>query len=151
MYTQISSKTRTHTTTHMTNSTPFTLVCVQTLLIIFNTVSVIYRAYTNRHYSFLAFILFVYFNSFLAYYLLTIYRSLPSKNKSLEKTLLGFTIWFLISSVIVGFVYQFYPVFGFWAGFPIYLIAIAVSGVMFNDYVVSGYQEEKWEVIWEKV
>lgn len=159
----------------MTNSTSFTLQCVQTLLIIFNFIATIYRAYSNSQYSFLAFIFFIYFSAYLANNLSSTYRSIQSKNKSFEKSLLGFAIWFLYSSIIFGFVYQFYPFFGFWAGLPIHIVAIIISGVVFYDYVICDkqdgdnshnfryfgssndqmkrgyYCEEKWEVIWEKV
>ncbi|MCD9638288.1 hypothetical protein HAX54_022161 [Datura stramonium] len=177
MYTQISTskRRRSPNTTHMTDSTvPFTLVCVQNLLIIFNTVSMIYKTYINSQYSLLAFVLFIYFSSFLAFYLSSIHQSLPLEKHSLEKSLLGFVIWFLFSSITFGFVYQFYPLFGFWAGLSICMIAIASSGVMFYDYVVCDYQDQedgghnwrcfgsndqmkrsycegKWEIIWEKV
>lgn len=157
----------------MTNFSPFTLSCVQTFLVILNVIGSTYRAYFNSHYSFLAFILFVYFGAFLIYYLSSIYRSLPPKHKSLEKSLLGFTIWFLVSSIIFGFVYQFYPLFGFWTSLPINVIAIIGSGITFYDYVICDSQEEnngnnwrsfgsndqvkksycgeKWEVTWEEV
>lgn len=163
-----SSKRRRTPPPPMTNSTPFILFCVQTLLILFNTFGVIYRAYSISQYSFLSFVFFVYFSYFLANYLSSIYQS---QKNSLEKKLLGLGIWFLISSIIFGFVYQFYPLFGFLAGLPIYAIAIASSGVLFYDYVICdsqdkddgkwrcfvgddmkrSYYEEKWEVIWEKV
>lgn len=174
MYTQTSCKRRTPTIS-MTNSTSFTLQCVQTLLIIFNFIATIYRAYSNSQYSFLAFIFFIYFSAYLANNLSSTYRNIQSKNKSFEKSLLGFAIWFLYSSIIFGFVYQFYPFFGFWAGLPIHIVAIIISGVVFYDYVICDkqdgdnshnfryfgssndqmkrgyYCEEKWEVIWEKV
>lgn len=60
----------------------------------------------------------------------------------MEKNLLGFAIWFLISSIIFGFVYQFYPLLGVWDGLSIYVIAIISSGMMFYDYVIYDYQDE---------
>ncbi|KAL3355318.1 hypothetical protein AABB24_019408 [Solanum stoloniferum] len=94
----------------LTTFTLFTLLCVLTFLII-------NREYSNRQYLSLFLISFVYFSYFLANYLSSIARSLlPKKNKTLEKNLLGFAIWFLFSSIYFGFVYQFYPLFGFLAG-----------------------------------
>ncbi|MCE2055246.1 hypothetical protein HAX54_042272 [Datura stramonium] len=136
------------------------------LLMAFNILVNIYRAYIREQYSLLAFILFVYFSFFLLLYFSYVYRRFSSKEKSLQKDIIGLVIWFLYSAIMFGFVYQFSPILGFSAALFLYVVAIAGSAVFFYIYVVyeedenerkwfyrsvSLLSQEQWDVISEKV
>ncbi|KAL3339007.1 hypothetical protein AABB24_027894 [Solanum stoloniferum] len=115
-------------------------------LMAFNMLGNIYRAYIHEQYSFLVFILFVYFSFFLLLYFSYVYRRFPLKEKSLHKEIIGLVIWFLYSAIIFGFVFQFSPILGFLAALFLYVVAIAGSAVFFYIYVV--YEEDENERKW---
>ncbi|KAK6791103.1 hypothetical protein RDI58_010184 [Solanum bulbocastanum] len=115
-------------------------------LMAFNMLGNIYRAYIHEQYSFLVFILFVYFSFFLLLYFSYVYRRCPLKEKSLHKDIIGLVICFLYSAIIFGFVFQFSPILGFLAALFLYVVAIAGSAIFFYIYVV--YEEDENERKW---
>lgn len=131
------------------------------LLMSFNILGSIYRAYIHEQYSLLVFILFVYFSFFLLIYFSYVYRRFPSKEISMHKDIIGLVIWFLYSAIMFGFVFKFSPILGFSVGLFLHVVAIVGSSIFFYVYVVYEEDEnerkwfcrsqEQWDVISEKV
>ncbi|KAM7511386.1 hypothetical protein LguiB_010261 [Lonicera macranthoides] len=110
------------------------------ILMITNSISTIYKAYQHQDYLMIVFIVLVLLAFLLLEYLSSVYRYLPSSEKSNKKYLLKCAIWFIYSAILFGFACQFAPLFGLSTGILIYGIFGVCSAVIFYAYMI--YEEE---------
>lgn len=116
------------------------LLIVLYIMVITNSISTIYKAYQHQDYPMIVFIFFVFFAFLLLEYLLSVYRYLPSSEKSNKKYFLKCSIWFIYSAIMLGFACQFAPFFSLPIGILIYGMFGVFSAVLFYAYMI--YEEE---------
>ena len=110
------------------------------IVMITNSISTIYKAYQHQDYPMIAFIFIVFLSFLLQEYLLSLYRYLPSSEKSNKKYFLKFAIWFIYSAIMLGFACQFAPLFSVSIGILIYGMFGVFTTVLFYAYMI--YEEE---------
>ncbi|XVF60479.1 hypothetical protein PTKIN_Ptkin08bG0050300 [Pterospermum kingtungense] len=112
----------------------------------FNSISIIYQAYTHGHGDFYmaAFIVFVYLGYFCLIYCITKFQTLPPLENSPRKIFLKSVIWFLTSVILFGLAYQFFTFIHPVAAVFVFAIAVSAGCLLFFLYFLhDGYHHHQ--------
>ncbi|XP_014510026.1 uncharacterized protein LOC106769073 [Vigna radiata var. radiata] len=99
----------------------------------------IYSAHRNNDTPTIVFVAFVYFGSFFLDYCFRLYHSLPPSSPSSHN--IKVVIWVLISSIMLGFAFEFSTFMGFLES--VFFFGLVISGNSYLFYVYFIWDSEK--------
>ncbi|XVE83829.1 hypothetical protein DITRI_Ditri16bG0119000 [Diplodiscus trichospermus] len=125
--------------------TPKFLAAIACFYLTFNTIFIVFQAYSHGDFCMAAFMVFVYFGCFILMFCITKFQALPPQENSPRKVFLKSVFWVFNTVFLFGFAYQFstfinHPV----AAIVVFAIAISASSLTFFLYFVhDGHHQQQ--------
>ncbi|KAK7266309.1 hypothetical protein RIF29_18952 [Crotalaria pallida] len=96
----------------------------------------IYRAYNNNDIQMVVFIIFVFFGSFLLDYFFRVHYALPRWEKSAKKRNAKIGIWVLLSTIMLGFAFEFSSLKYLTESLCLFGVVIGGNALLFYVYFI---------------